>query len=44
MMFKVNGVVDILRLIFFGIIMRIEFVNSDGKRLGRRMYCCDFLF
>lgn len=41
-MSKVNGAVDIPRLTFPGITARTEFVNSDGKRPGRRMHCCDF--
>lgn len=41
-MSKVNGAVDIPRLTFPGITARTDFVNSDGKRPGRRMHCCDF--
>lgn len=41
-MSKVNGAVDIPRLTFPDITARTEFVNSDGKRPGRRMHCCDF--
>ena len=41
-MSKVNGAVDIPRLTFSDITARTEFVNSDGKRPGRRMHCCDF--
>ena len=37
-MSKVNGAVDIPRLTFPGITARTEFVNSDGKRPGRRMH------
>ena len=37
-MSKVNGAVDTPRLTFPGITARTEFVNSDGKRPGRRMH------
>lgn len=39
---KVNGAFDIPRLTFPAITTRTEFVNSDGKRPGRRIHCCDF--